>query len=97
MRHLPRHYSGNSTYSLFPFYTPAAMKDNLTKLGIAGQYSGLDGKRPQPQPIPKVVDTIEGLVYVLADPEKYGNPYTVDMKLLTEDYGFFLNFDEQDK
>ncbi|EKM48647.1 uncharacterized protein PHACADRAFT_214715 [Phanerochaete carnosa HHB-10118-sp] len=97
MRHLPRHYPGDNIYSLFPFYTPAAMKENLARLGIADQYSGLDGRRPQVLPVPKVVDTIEGLVHVLADADKFGTPYTRNMKLLTEDYGFFLNFDEQDK
>ena len=41
MRHLPRHYAGNSVYSMFPFFTPAVMKTNLTTLGIADQYAAL--------------------------------------------------------
>lgn len=96
MRHLPRHYPGDSIYSLFPFFTPAIMKTNLTNLGIADQYSGLDGKRPQAQPVPKVVDTIEGLKYVLADSKTFGSPYTRDMKLLTQQYGHFLAFDSDE-
>lgn len=94
MRHLPRHYPGDSVYSLFPFFTPAVMKENLTKLKLVDQYTGMDGKRPQPLPVPKVVDTIAGLKYVLADPKTFGSPYTRDMKLLTENYGHFLVFDE---
>ena len=70
------------------------MKENLTNLKIADQYSGMDGKRPQPLPVPKVVDTIEGLVHVLADPKTYGSTYTRDMKLLTQNYGHILSFDE---
>ena len=37
-RHLPRNYTKNSIYAMFPFIMPEAMKTNLTKLGVADKY-----------------------------------------------------------
>ena len=93
-RHLPRHYPPNSVYALFPFFTPATTKDNLTKLGVVEKY---DLARPKPQPIPKVVDTISGIRYVFTDFTKFKVPYGQDMRMLTNNYGFFLVFDEKEK
>ena len=71
MRHLPRHYHGTSVYSLFPFFTPPVMKDNLAKLGTVTQYTDTDGKRPAPLPVPKVVDTVAGIRYVAEHPTAF--------------------------
>lgn len=91
-RHLPRHYPPDNVYALFPFFTPDVTKGNLTKLGIADKYTF---NRPVPQPIPKVVDTIAGIRYVFKDFNKFKVTYGTDMKLLTNQYGFFLTFDDQ--
>lgn len=95
MRHLPRHYPGNSIYSLFPFFTPSVMKENLDKLHLLSQYTDVEGKRPSALPIPKVVDTIDGIRYVFKDPAKYKTTYAHDMKLLTQGYGFMLSDDDR--
>lgn len=50
--------------STVPVLHPAVTKENLNKLGIVGQYSGIDGKRPQALPVPKVAGRIESLVHV---------------------------------
>ncbi|TDL26424.1 heme peroxidase [Rickenella mellea] len=93
-RHLPRHYPANSVYALFPFFTPTVTKQNLTKLGLADKY---DFNRPKATPVPKVLNTLTGIRHVFADYTKYKTIYTADMKLLTNDYGFFLVFDEYEK
>ncbi|CAL1708758.1 unnamed protein product [Somion occarium] len=93
-RHLPRHYPANNVYALFPFFTPEVTRQNLTKLGVADQYSY---DRPKAQPIPKVVDTLAGIRYVFADYQKFKTTYGDDMRMLTNGYGFFLVFDEQPK
>ncbi|GJJ14559.1 hypothetical protein Clacol_008824 [Clathrus columnatus] len=91
-RHLPRHYPADSVYALFPLFTPEITKGNLTKLGIVDKYTF---NRPVPQPIPKIVDTISGIRYVFNDNNKFKVTYGTDMKLLTNQYGFFLVFDDQ--
>ncbi|GJE97837.1 heme peroxidase [Phanerochaete sordida] len=95
MRHLPRHYPGDSVYSLFPFFTPEIMKTNLAKLKIVQNYSGMDGKRPQPLPVPTVVDTIKGLECIFKNPSTFTAPFKRDMKLLAQNHGFFLMFDDE--
>lgn len=95
MRHLPRHYPGNSVYSLYPFFTPSVTRQNLTRLGIFDQYTDYDGKRPTPQPVPRIVDTVAGIQYVLKNPKKYSNPYTKDMATITGGYESLLSFDEE--
>lgn len=98
-RHLPRHYPGNSVYGLYPFFTPTVTKSNLTNLekkGIIASISDYKFERPKALPIPKVVDTLAGIRYVFDDFNKFKTTYK-DMKMLTEDYGFFLVFDEKVK
>lgn len=68
MRHLPRHYPGDSIYSLFPFFTPAQTQQNLAKHKITEMYA-LD--RPKAMPRPKVVDSLSGVRAVLADAKKF--------------------------
>lgn len=92
-RHLPRHYPANSVYALFPFFTPPTTKKNLTNLKIADKYNFA---RPRPLPIPKIVDTIQGIRTVFNDSVKFKTNYP-DMRMLTEGYGFFLVFDSEDQ
>ncbi|KAI0732597.1 heme peroxidase [Fomitopsis betulina] len=93
-RHLPLHYPPNSVYALFPFFTPATTRQNLTKLGIADKYTY---ERPVAQPVPKVLNTLTGIRHVFSDPSKFVQIYTEDMKALTRGYGFMLVFDEPKK
>ncbi|EPS97159.1 hypothetical protein FOMPIDRAFT_95975 [Fomitopsis schrenkii] len=93
-RHLPRHYPANSVYALFPFFTPEVTRKNLTKLGLADKYAY---ERPVTQPVPKVLNTLTGIRHVFADPSKFVQIYTQDMKALTRGYGFMLVFDEREK
>lgn len=92
-RHLPRHYTGNSAWALFPFSTPETTRNNLTRLRLADKYSF---ERPTAQPIPKVVDTIQGIKAVFGDNMTFRTSYTT-MAMLTEGYGFFLCFDADRK
>ncbi|CCO35794.1 hypothetical protein BN14_09914 [Rhizoctonia solani AG-1 IB] len=92
LRTLPRHYTYNSTYGLFPFFTPETTKQNLTKLKIADQY---DFKRPSEAPIPKPLNNFTAIKHVSNDVTKYKVPYGPDMRYLTYDRGMFLIFDEQ--
>ncbi|KAG7449917.1 heme peroxidase [Guyanagaster necrorhizus] len=94
-RHLPRHYPGNSVYGLFPFFTPAAVKENLTNIGL--DLSNYSFERPKPKPIPIVLNTISGIRYVFSNFNVYKQTYTDDMNLLTQGYGFMLSFDEKEK
>ena len=55
-----------------------------------------DFNRPRPVPIPKVVDTIQGIRSVFNDANTFRTNYP-DMKMLTENYGFFLVFDGDKK
>lgn len=93
-RHLPRHYPANSVYALFPFFIPAATHQNLTKLGLVDKYAF---ERPVAQPVPKVLNTLTGIRHVFADPSKFVQIYTDDMKALTRGYGFMLVFDQPAK
>lgn len=97
MRHLPRHYPGTSVYALFPFFTPPNMAANLRRLGVLAQYTDTGGKRPPVLPVPKVVDTIDGIRYVFKDPVKYKTTYAYDMKLLSQGYGFMLSDDVRER
>lgn len=93
-RHLPRHYSYNSVYALFPFFTPQITKQNLTKLGIVDQYNF---ERPQAKPIPKVVDTLAGIKHIFNDPTRYKVVYGEHLYPLTSNIGFFMIYDEKEK
>ncbi|KAK0466057.1 heme peroxidase [Desarmillaria tabescens] len=87
-RHLPRHYPGNSAYGLFPFFTPAAVKENLKNLGF--DLSNYNFERPKPKPIPIVIKTISAIRHVFNDFEIYKQTYTADMELLTQGHGYVL-------
>ena len=93
MRHLPRHYPATSVYALFPFFTPETTKENLANLKIAEKY---DFARPKPLPIPKVVDTLQGIRTVFTDNVTFKTDYP-DLIRLTCGRGFFLNYDSEDQ
>ncbi|KAK0443278.1 heme peroxidase [Armillaria borealis] len=94
-RHLPQHCSGNSVYGLFPFFTPVAVKENLTNLKL--DLSNYNLERPKPKPIPIVINMISAIQYVFNDYNIYKQTYMDDMNLLTQGYGFMLSFDEKEK
>ncbi|KAL0577268.1 hypothetical protein V5O48_004725 [Marasmius crinis-equi] len=85
-------YLQNSVYGCFPFFTPSKMKDSLTRLGVAAQYTF---DRPQPTVQPKVLSTFKGIKYVLDNSTQF--PVVYDMKGLGNGYGFMLTFDEAKK
>ncbi|EIM82504.1 heme peroxidase [Stereum hirsutum FP-91666 SS1] len=91
-RHLPRHYPFNSVYSCFPFFTPQKMKQTLTRMEIAQNYTF---DRPQPAPVTKVLNTFAAIKKVFGDPKSFPNMY--DMKGLGPGYGFMLAFDDNPK
>lgn len=98
MRHLPRHYSSNSTYALFPFFTPDVTKKNLTNLakkGIVPSVDLYDFSRPKAIAPAKVVDTLTGIHHVFNSPEKFKTLYLRDFKMMLSGYGCFLAFDER--
>ncbi|CAL1694713.1 unnamed protein product [Somion occarium] len=91
LRHLPRHYTSNSVYGLFPFFTPETSHQTLTKLKVVEKYTF---KRTLPQPIPKTVNTMVGLRHVFSKPDIYKTTYGEDMRNLTNGFGFMLVFDD---
>ena len=72
------------------------MKTNLTKLGLVAQYADVDGARPKPVPVPKVVNTIAGIRYVMGRPAQFAHTDILkrDMRALTRGYGFMLSDDD---
>ncbi|KAG8709377.1 hypothetical protein FRC11_005607 [Ceratobasidium sp. 423] len=91
MRALPRHYPHNSAYSLFPFFTPSATKENLTRLKLADKY---DFERPVATPPSKVINSLSGIKYVLGNPSKYEPRHGLKMGYITNQKAVFLAFDE---
>ncbi|KAF9500697.1 heme peroxidase [Pleurotus eryngii] len=68
MRNLPRHYPWNSSYSLWPFFTPDHMKQSLTRQGISEKYTF---DRPIAQPVPVVLKTFAAIKAVWSDPSRF--------------------------
>ncbi|KAL4246542.1 hypothetical protein ABKN59_008749 [Abortiporus biennis] len=97
-RHLPRHYTYNSVYGLFPFFTPDTTRKNLTNLANQGIIKSVDTyffDRPPIEPIPKLVDTLQGIRYVTGDNNKFKTVTGDNMKLCTQGYGNVLTFDDK--
>ncbi|KAF8516240.1 heme peroxidase [Gautieria morchelliformis] len=91
-RTLSRFYPYNSTYTTFPFFTPATMQASLTRQGLAANYTFT---RPVATPVPVVLNTFTGIKTVFNDPARFKAPY--DMKGLGGGYGFILVFDDKQK
>ncbi|CEL62199.1 hypothetical protein RSOLAG1IB_10281 [Rhizoctonia solani AG-1 IB] len=68
MRALPRHYPHDSVYSLFPFFTPSATKENLTRLKLADKY---DFERPTATSVPVFIKNISGMKHILDDTSRH--------------------------
>ena len=77
LRTLPEHYTSDSVFTWFALMTPEAMKDNLSKLGIAEQYSF---DRPGVAPKPHVVESFTGIKAILEDIETFVAPYPARAK-----------------
>ncbi|KAJ7208882.1 heme peroxidase [Mycena pura] len=92
MRHLPRHYSYNSVYGCFPFFTPQRMQTSLKKQGIAADYIF---DRPVATRVPKVINTYTAIKHVCNDPARF--PTIYDMSGLGNGYGFMLSFNTREK
>ncbi|KAL0959661.1 hypothetical protein HGRIS_011363 [Hohenbuehelia grisea] len=85
MRALPRHYPWNSSYTLFPLFTPEHMKQSLERQGLTNRYVF---DRPVGQPVPVVLKTLTAIKYAWNDPAKF--------KVIYEKtgYGSMLFFDD---
>ncbi|CAE6433839.1 unnamed protein product [Rhizoctonia solani] len=92
MRTLPRHYTYNSVYGLFPFFTPETTKQNLIKLRLVDHY---DFTRPHETPIPKPLNNFTAIKYVSTEINKYKVPYGPDMRYITFGRAMFLAYDEE--
>lgn len=91
-RHLPRHYAANSTYALYPFYTPHTAKRNLAALekkGIIQCANLYHFDRPKGRSSPKVVDTLLGIRHILSDPTAYKTMDHAELGLLSVEYDMF--------
>lgn len=93
MRNLPRSYTYNSTYALFPFTTPATMEAILTKNGVSENY---DMRRPQPAPPVHGTSTYAGAMYVLSKPDTFGVIYDESIKACSNSFGYFISLDDPD-
>lgn len=58
----------NNVYGMFPFFTPDVTKTNLSKLGIADQYTF---ERPVAKPVEKIVDNVKDIGAILKDTTGY--------------------------
>ncbi|CUA76356.1 prostaglandin-endoperoxide synthase 2 [Rhizoctonia solani] len=92
MRSLPRHYPHNSAYSMFPFFTPSATKENLTRLKLADKYTF---ERPVATPIPKVINSVSGIRYIHSNISKYTSLHGLKMGYVTYPKGALLVLDEE--
>ncbi|GAA5822485.1 hypothetical protein JCM11251_006354 [Rhodosporidiobolus azoricus] len=87
MRNLPNSYTSNSTYALFPFSTPATMREVLTANGVIEQY---DMAPPSPSSATHGVFTYKACLEVLADPMRFGTIYDEPIKNCSNKYGYFI-------
>ncbi|KAG5723914.1 Psi-producing oxygenase C [Termitomyces sp. T112] len=85
LRHLPRHFTWNSVYSLYPFFTPQKMKDSLTRRKIDRKYTF---DRPKTLPATKILSTFAGIKAVFNDPSRFKVIYE------RKGHGSALMFDE---
>ncbi|GAA5869954.1 hypothetical protein JCM8547_008113 [Rhodosporidiobolus lusitaniae] len=91
MRNLPASYTYNSVYALFPFSTPATMKEILTKNGVVDQY---DLTPPGTIPTPPIhgLTTYAAAMEVLLDPKRFSGHgfYDAAIKACSNEYGYFI-------
>ncbi|BGP41764.1 hypothetical protein JCM10449v2_005755 [Rhodotorula kratochvilovae] len=92
-RILPHNYTANSAYALFPFSTPATVKNILTKNGVVAKY---DLRPPTTLPPVHGVFTYKACMDVLADPKTFGIVYSAAIKACSNEYGYMLTEDAVD-
>jgi hypothetical protein len=80
----------NSTYGVFPFFTPSKMKESLTRLGLAERYTF---DRPVPTPRPVILHDFTAINVAFNDPVRFKSAY--DMKKLGNGYGFIIAMDDR--
>ncbi|KAF5368150.1 hypothetical protein D9615_010185 [Tricholomella constricta] len=83
--HLPLHYSYNSVYSCFPFFTLSKMKASLAAQKLEARYTF---DRPAAVPEAKILNTFTGIKHVFNDPSRFNFIYE------KYGYGSFMNTDE---
>ncbi|BGP18046.1 hypothetical protein JCM10213_008418 [Rhodosporidiobolus nylandii] len=89
MRNLPRSYSYNSIYALFPFSTPTTTKEILTNLHLVDQY---DFSTPKPAPAVHGVFSYKGVTDVLADSRRFTTvAYDEPIKNCSNQFGYFIS------
>jgi linoleate 10R-lipoxygenase len=87
MRHLPREFPYNSHYSLYPFFTPKAMEDNIRirkTVEVEGKliHPGVDFSYPPSKEQKRArVETMKGIHAIFNAPEMFGTIYTENMEV----------------
>lgn len=80
LRNLPRHYTYNSIYGLFPFTLPATTSKALADAQV------YDMERPAIRKT-TTLNTLTAIRHVLNNPTTYPTSYGRDLKSLTNGYG----------
>lgn len=84
LRNLPRHYSYNNIYGLFPFTLPATTRKYLTDAPVDTSLYDME------QPVIRKTTTLNtraAIQHVLNNPATYPTSYGRDLKSLTNGYG----------
>ncbi|KAH8917077.1 heme peroxidase [Atractiella rhizophila] len=84
---LPRSFTFNSTYVLFPFFTPKAIEDILRNLGKLEQYDTL---RPKGMPTLHGLNSYDCVKEAFADKERFGVIYLKNLELVTNGRDFMI-------
>lgn len=94
-RNLPRNCPYDNVYSLFPLTCPSVAENMLRSqhhppsLGITYSF-----ERPTVQTV-RVVETTTAISHVFNNSAYYTTSYGDDLKALSDGYGFFLGFDDE--
>ncbi|KAH8919482.1 cytochrome P450 CYP6004A2 [Atractiella rhizophila] len=88
---LPRSFTFNSTYVLFPFFTPKAIEDVLRNLGKLEQYDTL---RPKGMPTLHGLNSYDCVKEAFADKERFGVIYLKNLELVTNGRGFMIGWED---
>ncbi|KAF8630033.1 hypothetical protein AX15_003144 [Amanita polypyramis BW_CC] len=91
-RTLPRNYSYDNVYCLFPFNTPEKNKEGLEMLSDSEKRK-YGFERPKQTKI-KILRTISAISEVLNDTNRFPTPYKRNLIELTGGYGHMLGFDD---
>ncbi|KAF8578807.1 linoleate diol synthase [Ramaria rubella] len=91
LRTLPANYTPNSSFTWFGLMMPEAMKENLTKLGIADKYSF---ERPGTQAAAQAIDTFPGVRSVLKNRAVFRTPYSDRAKDVLAGQGYLVSMDD---